>query len=45
MVLYTIKNLRPMKVILKTLPSGGIENCIEMQKEQHSKKATVKDFY
>ena len=29
MVLYTIKNLLPVKDILKTLPSSGINNYIK----------------
>ena len=30
MVLYTIKNLLPIKDILKTLPSSDINNCIKI---------------
>ena len=30
MVLYTIKNLLPIKDILKTLPSSGINNYIKI---------------
>ena len=33
MVLYTIKNLLPVKDILKTLPSRGINNYSEMRKD------------
>ena len=32
MFLYTIKNVLPMKHILKTLPSSSISNYIEMEK-------------
>ena len=30
MVLYTIKNLLPIKDLLKTLPSSGIDNYIKI---------------
>ena len=33
MVLYTIKNSLPMKDILKTLPSSGINNYIKICKD------------
>ena len=33
MVLYTIKNLLPIKDILKTLPSSGINNYIKICKD------------
>ena len=33
MVLYTIKNLLPIKDILKTLPSSGINNYIKFSKD------------
>ena len=33
MVLYTIKNSLPIKDILKTLPSSGINNCIKIRKD------------
>ena len=33
MVPYTIKNLLPIKDILKTLKSGGINNYIKIQKD------------
>ena len=42
MVLYTIKNLLPIKDILKTLPSSGINNCIKIKQRQRSRKTTVK---
>ena len=38
MVLYTIKNLLPVKDILKTLSSSGINNYIKMQKDKVSEK-------
>ena len=33
MVLYTIKNLLPIKDISKTLKSGGINNYIKIRKD------------
>ena len=33
MVLYTIKSLLPIKDILKTVPSSGINNYIKICKE------------
>ena len=33
MVLYTIKNLFPIKDISKTLKSGGINNYIKIRKD------------
>ena len=42
MVLYTIKNLLPIKDILKTLPSSGIKNYINMLQRQCSRKTAVK---
>ena len=33
MVLYTIKNLLPIKDILKTLPSSGVNNYIKICKD------------
>ena len=36
MVLYTIKNLLPIKDILKTLPSSGITNYIKILQRQRS---------
>ena len=44
MVLYTIKNLLPIKDVLKTLPSSGIKNYIKIQQRQRSRKTTVKDL-
>ena len=44
MVLYTIKNLLPVKDILKTLPSSGINNYINILQRQHSIKTAVKEF-
>ena len=41
-VLYTIKNLLPIKDILKTLPSSDINNYIEILKRQCSRKTAVK---
>ena len=38
MVLYTIKNLLPIKDILKTLPSSGINNYIKILQRQCSRK-------
>ena len=43
MVLYTIKNLLPMKDILKTLPSSGINNYIKILQRQRSRKTVVKE--
>ena len=42
MVLYTIKNLLPIKDILKTLPSIGINNYIKILQRQCSRKTAVK---
>ena len=44
MVLYTIKNLLPMKDILKTLPSSGINNYIKILQRQRSRKTVVKEL-
>ena len=52
MVLYTTKNLLPIKDILKTLPSSGIKNYIQLYssginnyfQRQLSKKTAVKEF-
>ena len=44
MVLYTIKNLLPIKDILKTLPSSGINNYIKNLPRQCSRKAAVKEI-
>ena len=42
MVLHTIKNLLPMKYILKSLPSGGIKNYIKMRKNNVLEKLKEK---
>ena len=44
MVLYTIKNLLPIKDILKTLPTSGINNYIKIQQRQRSRKTAVKEL-
>ena len=44
MVLYTIKNLLPIKDILKTLPSSGINNYIKIWQRQCSRKTAVKEL-
>ena len=44
MVLYTIKNLLPIKDILKTLPSSGINNYIKILQRQRSGKTAVKEL-
>ena len=44
MVLYTIKNLLPIKDILKTLPSSDINNYIKIEQRQRSRKTTVKEL-
>ena len=44
MVLYTIKNLLPVKDILKTLPYSGINNDIKMQQIQRSRKKAVEEL-
>ena len=41
MILYTIKNLLPVKVILKTLPSSGINKYIKILQRQRSRKTVV----
>ena len=38
MVLYTIKNLLPIKDILKTLPSSGTNNYIKILQRQCPRK-------
>ena len=44
MVLHTIKNLLPIKdIILKALPSSGINNYIEIFQRQRSRKTMVKE--
>ena len=44
MVLYTIKNLLPIKDILKALPSSGINNYIKILQRQCSRKTAVKEL-
>ena len=44
MVLYTIKNLLPIKDILKTLPCSDIKNYIKIQQIQRSRKRAVKEL-
>ena len=44
MVLYTIKKLLPIKDILKTLPSSGINNYIKILQRQCSRKTAVKEL-
>ena len=44
MVLYTIKNLLPIKDILNTLPSSGINNYINILQRQCSRKTAVKEL-
>ena len=44
MVLYTIKNLPPVKDILKTLPSSGINRYIKILQRQRSRKTAVKEL-
>ena len=43
MVLHTMKNLLPVKDILKALPSSGINNYIEIFQRQRSRKTMVKE--
>ena len=40
MVLYRVKNLLPIKYILKTLPSSSINNYIKMPKDNVLEKNT-----
>ena len=44
MVLYTIKNFLPIKDILKTLPSSGINNNVKILQRQPSRKTAVKEL-
>ena len=44
MVLYTIKNLLPVKDILKTLPSSGINKYIKILQRQRSRKTALKQL-
>ena len=43
-VLYTIKNLLPIKDILKTLSSSGINNYIKILQRQYSRKTAAKEL-
>ena len=43
MVLYTIKNSLPIKDILKTLSSSGINNYIKILQIQCSRNTAVKE--
>ena len=43
-VLYTIKNLSPIKDTLKTLPSSGISNYIKILQRQRCRKTVVKEL-
>ena len=42
MILQTIKLLLPIKDILKTVPSSGINNYIKILQRQSSRKTMVK---
>ena len=44
MVLYTMKNLLPIKDILKILPSSGINNYVIILQKQRSRKKAVKEL-
>ena len=44
MVLYTMKNLLPIKDILKILPSSGINNYVIILQKQLSRKKAVKEL-
>ena len=44
MVLYTIKNLLPIKSILNTPRSSGINNYIKILQSQRSRKTIVKEL-
>ena len=44
MVLYTIKNLLPIKDISKALSSSGISNYIKILQRQRSRKTAVKEL-
>ena len=44
MVLYTIKNLLPIKDILKTFPPSGINNYIKILQRQGSRKTVGKEL-
>ena len=42
--LYTNKNLFPIKDILKTLQSSGINNYIKVLQRKHSRKTAMKEL-
>ena len=44
MAIYTIKNLLPVKDILKAFPSGGINGYIKILQRQCSRKTAVKEL-
>ena len=44
MALYTIKNLLPLKYLLKTRPSSGINDYIKILQKQHSRKTALKEL-
>ena len=44
MVLYTTKNLLPIKDILKALPSSSINNYIKILQRRRSRKTMVKEL-
>ena len=44
MVLYITKNLLHLKDVLKTLPSSGINNYINILQRQRSRKTEVKEL-
>ena len=44
MVLYAVKNLLPIKNILKAVHSSGINNYIKILERQCSRKTAVKEL-
>ena len=44
MVVYVIKNLLPIKDILKTISSSGINNYIKILQRLHSRKTMVNEL-
>ena len=44
MVLYTIKNVLPIKDLLKALTPSGINNYIKILQRQCSRKTAVKEL-
>ena len=44
MVLYTMKNLLPVKDILKTLPASGVNKYIKILQRQRSRKTAAKEL-